>query len=133
MFRLRSSLAAIASATTLIAHGAAAQSSQPPVISVDLSEYHISPPSIELKHGQSYVLRVTNTGHQAHALSARAFFASSTIATVDAGVVRNGSIEVAPGESADLGFVASAPGTYEAHCPHPFHSALGMKGQIVVR
>ena len=25
------------------------------------------------------------------------------------------------------------PGTYEMHCTHPFHSMLGMKGQIVVR
>ena len=133
MFRLRSSLAAIASMATLIAQGAAAQSSQPIVISVGLSEDHFSPSYIELKHGQSYVLRVTNTGHQAHALSARAFFASSIIAAADASVVRNGGIEVAPGESADLGFVASAPGAYEVHCPHPFHSALGMKGQIVVR
>ena len=116
------------------ASGAArAQPAQPPVITVQLSEYKFAPAEIDLDHGQSYVLRVVNTGGKAHDLSAKAFFQSVTVAPSSASEVRDGAVELAMGESADVAFTAGAPGTYEMHCTHPLHAMLGMKGKIVVR
>jgi plastocyanin len=110
-----------------------AQPGQPTVITVQLSEYKFAPMEIDLDHGQSYVLRVVNTGGKAHDLSAKAFFQSVSVAPASASEVQNGEVELAMGESADVAFTAGAPGTYEMHCTHPLHAMLGMKGRIVVR
>ncbi|HEX4197732.1 MAG TPA: cupredoxin domain-containing protein [Caulobacteraceae bacterium] len=122
-----------AAAAVLAAQAAAAQPAGPTVIPVQLFEYHFSPDEIDLVHGQAYVLRVTNTGSKAHDLSAKAFFRTVSVAPDDAAEVRDGAVELAPGESADVAFVAGAPGRYEMHCTHPLHSMLGMNGKIVVR
>ena len=124
---------AITAALGLIAASASAQPAAPTVIIVQLSEYKYTPMEIDLTHGQSYVLRVVNTGKKAHDLSARAFFQSVTLAPDSAATVHDGEVELAMGESADVAFTAGAAGTYEMHCTHPLHSMLGMKGQIVVR
>jgi uncharacterized cupredoxin-like copper-binding protein len=127
-------ISVIAVSGALLAAGAAmAQTPQPIVIPVQLFEYHFNPAEIDLVHGQSYLLRVTNTGSKAHDLSAKAFFQAAAVAPADAAEVKDGSIEVAPGESADVAFVAGAPASFEMHCTHPLHSMLGMNGKIVVR
>ena len=106
---------------------------QPAVITVKLSEYKFAPMEVDLDHGQSYVLRVVNDGGKAHDLSAKAFFQSVILAPDSASEVRDGAVELAMGESADVAFTAGAPGTYEMRCTHPLHAMLGMKGKIVVR
>ena len=126
--------AAAASIGLVAASGAArAQPAAPTVITVQLSEYKFAPMEVDLDHGQSYVLRVVNTGGKAHNLSAKGFFQSVTLAPASASEVRDGAVELAMGESADVAFTAGAPGTYEMHCTHPLHAMLGMKGKIVVR
>lgn len=133
MFQVRVVAAIAGFGGLMAAGGAAAQEPQPTVIPVQLFEYHFNPAQIDLVHGQSYVLRVTNTGSKAHDLSAKDFFGTVSVAPADAAEVKDGAVELAPGESADVAFVAGAPGSYEMHCTHPLHSMLGMKGKIVVR
>jgi plastocyanin len=132
---LRFGVAAVVAGVAVAAASvpARAQPAAPTVITVQLSEYKFSPVEIDLDHGQSYVLRVVNTGGKAHDLSAKAFFQSVTLAPASASEVKDGAVELAMGESADVALATGAPGTYEMHCTHPLHSMLGMKGRIVVR
>jgi plastocyanin len=110
-----------------------AQPTQPVVITVQLSDYKFTPAEIDLDHGQTYVLRLVNSGTKAHDLSAKAFFQTVTLAPGSAAAVQDGAVELAMGESADVSFTTGAPGSYEMHCTHPLHAMLGMKGRIVVR
>jgi uncharacterized cupredoxin-like copper-binding protein len=111
----------------------AAACAQPTVINVELSEYKFAPAQLTLDHGQAYVLHLTNTGGKAHDFSAKSFFQTVTLAPASAAKVKGGDVDLDEGESADVGLTPQKAGTYEMHCTHPFHSMLGMKGQIVVR
>jgi uncharacterized cupredoxin-like copper-binding protein len=106
---------------------------QPTVINIQLSEYKYAPMQLTLEHGQAYVLHLTNSGGKAHDLSAKAFFETVALAPGSAAKVKNGDVDLDEGESVDVALTPQKPGTYEMHCTHPFHSMLGMKGQIVVR
>jgi uncharacterized cupredoxin-like copper-binding protein len=131
-------LKSICAPLAILAFGAAlavasAAVAQPTVINIQLSEYKYAPMQLTLDHGQAYVLHVTNTGGKGHDLSAKAFFQAVTLAPGSAAKVKDGGIDLDEGESADIALTPLKPGTYEMHCTHPFHSMLGMKGQIVVR
>ena len=123
--------AAIVLGMALAAAGAA--QAQPTVINVELSEYKFAPMQLTLTHGQAYVLHLTNTGGKSHDLSAKAFFQTVAFGPGSAAKVKGGDVDLDEGESADVALTPQTPGTYEMHCTHPFHSMLGMKGQIVVR
>ena len=125
-------LAAVA-ALALLPVGAAAQSDQPTVIPVELSEFKFAPSEIVLNKGQHYVLRLTDSGKRDHDLSAKAFFQTVALAPGSAAKVKNGDVDLDEGESVDIALTPQKPGTYEMHCTEPFHAMLGMKGQIVVR
>jgi uncharacterized cupredoxin-like copper-binding protein len=112
---------------------AGAAFAQPTVINIQLSEYKYAPMQFTLDHGQAYVLHLTNTGGKAHDLSAKAFFETVALAPASAAKVKNGDVDLDEGESVDVALTPQKPGTYEMHCTHPFHSMLGMKGQIIVR
>jgi uncharacterized cupredoxin-like copper-binding protein len=124
-------LAALVFGGSMVIAGAAC--AQPTVINVQLSEYKFAPMQLTLEHGQAYVLHLTNTGGKAHDLSAKAFFQTVTLAPASAAKVKDGDVDLDEGESADVALTPQKPGTYEMHCTHPFHSMLGMKGQIIVR
>jgi uncharacterized cupredoxin-like copper-binding protein len=111
---------------------ASAAVAQPTVINIQLSEYKYAPMQLTLEHGQAYVLHLTNSGGKAHDLSAKAFFQTVALAPGSAAKVKDGDIDLDEGESVDVALTPQKPGTYEMHCTHPFHSMLGMKGQIVV-
>jgi uncharacterized cupredoxin-like copper-binding protein len=111
---------------------ASAQTAAPTVIAVQLSEYRFTPETIELNRGQSYVLRLTNSGKHGHDLKAKAFLQAVSLAADSAAKVKDGAIEVDPGETTDVALTPTAAGSYEMHCDHPLHATLGMKGQIVV-
>jgi uncharacterized cupredoxin-like copper-binding protein len=128
---IRTPLAILAFGAALAVASAAV--AQPTVINIQLSEYKYAPMQLTLDHGQAYVLHVTNTGGKGHDLSAKAFFQTVTLAPGSAAKVKDGSIDLDEGESADVALTPLKPGSYEMHCTHPFHSMLGMKGQIVVR
>ena len=127
---------AAAAALLVLAGAAAAQPAQAPapsnVIAVQLSEYKYSPAQIDLNHGQSYVLHLTNAGSKSHNFVARDLFQAVTLTPESAAKVHDGTVELAKDESADIAFSADKPGTYEMHCTHPLHAMLGMKGQIVI-
>ena len=126
-------VAAAAGAALLVLAGAAsAQPAPSNVIAVQLSEYKYSPAQIDLNHGQSYVLHLTNAGSKSHNFVARDFFQAVTLTPESAAKVHDGTVELAKDESADIAFSADKPGTYEMHCTHPLHAMLGMKGQIVI-
>jgi uncharacterized cupredoxin-like copper-binding protein len=112
---------------------AGAAFAQPNVINIQLSEYKFAPLQLTLEHGQAYVLHLTNTGGKAHDLSAKSFFQTVSLAPGSAAKVKDGDVDLDEGESVDVALTPQKPGTYEMHCTHPFHSMLGMKGQIVVR
>ena len=112
---------------------AGAACAQPTTINVELSEYKFAPMQLTLDHGRPYVLHLTNSGGKAHDLSAKAFFQTVALEPASAAKVRNGDVDLDEGESVDVALTPQKPGTYEMHCTHPFHSMLGMKGQIVVR
>src|SRR5271154_935724 len=124
-------LAALVLGAAIAAAGAAF--AQPSVINIQLSEYKYAPMQLTLEHGQAYVLHVTNTGGKAHDLSAKAFFQTVALAPGSAAKVKDGDVDLDEGESVDVALTPQKPGSYEMHCTHPFHSMLGMKGQIVVR
>jgi uncharacterized cupredoxin-like copper-binding protein len=130
--KLRHALAAATGALALATAVASAQPAAPTVIAVQLSEYRFSPETIELNRGQSYVLRVTNSGKHGHDLKAKAFLQAVSLAADSAAKVKDGAIEVEPGETTDVALTPTAAGSYEMHCDHPLHATLGMKGQIVV-
>ena len=131
-------LAAIGALSVLPA-GAIAQSAQSDktdqgsLIPIELSEFKFAPAEITLTHGQHYVLRLTNSGKRGHDLTAKDFFKTVTLDPDSTSAVKDGSVDLTPGVTADVGFTPNQTGTYEMHCSHPFHSALGMKGHITVR
>jgi len=126
-------LAAIIVGAALAAAAAGAAVAQPTVINIQLSEYKFAPMQLTLEHGQAYVLHLTNTGGKSHDLSAKAFFQTVALAPGSAAKIKDGDVDLDEGESADIALTPQKPGSYEMHCTHPFHSMLGMKGQIVVR
>jgi len=116
-----------------VADPALAQAGKPTVIDIKLSEFRFAPAQIELDHGQTYLLRLTNDGRHAHDLSAKDFFKAVALDPAAAAKINNGDIDVPEGQTVEVALTPSTPGTYEMHCGRPMHSMLGMKGQIVVR
>jgi plastocyanin len=110
-----------------------AQPDKPTVIDIKLSEFRFAPAQLELAHGQTYLLRLTNDGKHAHDLSAKDFFKAAALGPDTSAKIKNGDIDVPEGQTVEVALTPSAPGTYEMHCARPMHSMLGMKGQIVVR
>jgi uncharacterized cupredoxin-like copper-binding protein len=100
-------------------------------IEVALSNFRFTPATIPLVHGQPYVLHLSSQG--GHSFAARAFFAAATIAPSDRARIANGKIELRGGETAEIRFVAPAPGTYPIKCTHFLHAGFGMTGKFVVR
>lgn len=124
--------AALALSGVFAVAGAALAQPAAQVIKIDLSEYKYSPMEIDLKAGQPYVFHLTNSGSKGHDLSAKAFFATVTLAPGSAAKVKDGDVDLDEGESVDVTLVPQKPGAYEMHCSHFMHAMLGMKGRIVV-
>lgn len=99
-----------------------------PSVEVRLSSFDFTPKTIHLKSGQPVVLHLINTGKGGHNFSAPQFFDAASGVS---GPIRNGTVEVGGRGTADV-HVTPARGTYRLRCTHSFHSALGMKGTIVV-
>jgi uncharacterized cupredoxin-like copper-binding protein len=116
----------------VLAGDACAQGSKPTPIDVQLSDYRFTPTHIDLNSGQAYLLRLTNSSKHGHDLSAKAFFQAASLGRGGAAKVDNGEIEVAGGETVEVELTPGKPGSYEMHCPRPFHSMFGMSGKILV-
>ena len=98
-------------------------------VEVRLSSFDFTPHDIVLPAGQPIVLHLVNSGSGGHNFAAPDFFRT---ARVRGNRPANGTIEVPSRQSVDIALVPAA-GTYRLRCTHAFHTALGMRGRIVVR
>ena len=120
-------------AALLLAAPAATAQHSPPAetVAVGLSSFDFTPRTIRLRAGVPVVLRLENRGSGGHDFSAPAFFAAARLDRASAAFVRRGSVEV-PSRSTREVKLTPARGRYRLRCTHMFHSALGMRGEIVV-
>lgn len=105
--------------------------SQAAVVEIRLSNFDFTPNTIHLRAGQPVILRLSNTASGGHDFGASAFFAAAAVRPSDAGMIRNGRVEVRPRQSVDIALVPG-PGAFRLRCDHPLHSTLGMNGEITV-
>ena len=119
----------VAAAAFGLAATASAQPVAAPAYTIALYTYGYQPNPIVLKAGRAVTLNFVNRGGKGHDFTARKFFASSRIV---AGAAPGGEIDLGPGRSRSITLIPAA-GRYSVHCGHPFHKALGMRGDIVVR
>ena len=111
--------------------GVSAQTAAP--ITITLTDYAFSPASFDLKAGTTYQLHFVNNGSKGHNFSAPEFFAASQIAPEDMARVKDGSVELANGQSADIAVTPVRVGTYAFVCTHFMHKMMGMHGEITVQ
>jgi len=127
-------VAILIGAPAILAGGSAyCQAAAAQVIPVQLSPYRFEPAQIELIRGQPFVLRLRIVSGKGHDLSAKAFFQTVRLVSGSEGKVDGGRVPVAANQSVDVELTPQTPGHYEMHCSRPFHSAKGMKGEIIVR
>lgn len=121
-------------ALCLVATPLLAQPDEPRRIQIDLSSFKYEPAAIALDHGRPYVLHFVNISGKGHDFVAKPFFDAAHVATEDRALIAKGGVEVDSNQSVDVHLTApSQPGTYDVHCSHFMHSALGMKATITVR
>lgn len=101
-------------------------------VRVQLTSFRFEPSTVALVHGQRYVLELTNGSGGGHNFDSPEFFQAASIAPEDAHLVRAGRVAVGAGQTASIHLAAPAAGHYKVKCTHFMHSALGMKGEIVV-
>ncbi|GAC1650612.1 MAG: hypothetical protein NVS9B15_10290 [Acidobacteriaceae bacterium] len=106
--------------------------SQPNVASVQMSNFKFSPKELDLSANNPVVLQLVNDSSGGHSFAAPEFFASSRVDARSAALIRAGRIEVPAHRTVQVQLVPVA-GQFPLKCSHTLHSALGMKGIIVVR
>lgn len=90
----------------------------PRVIAIEMKRYDFVPAAIEVTHGERILLRVTSTD-RLHGIGIERF-------KIDR--------QVAKGETVEIAFVASEPGTYEVLCTEDCGKGHDdMKGTLVVK
>ena len=107
---------AVDDARRTVAAGAGTGPVQPAMTMVHLTEFAITPKTIEVPQGST--LKVMNGGTMVHNLEIK----GSTLKTED----------VASGGTANLKLGSLAPGTYTMFCAIPGHEGAGMKGTLTV-
>ena len=115
-----SSAAASSGTASATSSAAAAPAGGGGGLTLNESEFKITPAGPKVPHTGEITITVKNVGAVTHAL------------TVDtpSGPVSTSSI--APGKTATLKVNISKAGTYTFFCPIPGHEAAGMKGALVV-
>ena len=116
------SSSATASSSTVSAASAAAApaSGGGSGLTLNESEFKITPAGPKVPHTGEITLTVKNVGAVTHAL------------TVDTPSGPVSTSNIAPGKTATLKVNMSKAGTYKFFCPIPGHEAAGMKGSLVV-
>jgi plastocyanin len=112
---------------SLFAVSTSPAAAQPAGQIISLSNFSFSPQPIHLRAGRPVTLTFLDR-KGTHDFTAKAFFANSTIT---AGSAPGGKIDLEAGESRSLTLIPRA-GTYEVHCSHFLHAAMGMTAQIIV-
>jgi len=122
---------AIMALLTLTAPGALATDwSQAQTVTVTTSEYEFSPKRLVFKRGVAYRLHIDNRGGDMHEFTAPEFFKTAEIREPSVLNPDKTEVEVSPGKSKDLEFVAQRAGRYELRCSD--HDWAGMMGEITV-
>jgi uncharacterized cupredoxin-like copper-binding protein len=103
---------------------------------VTMTDFTFDPASVVFRQGTPYKLVIRNEGTQKHYFTAESFFraiAARKLQSNTDGEVKApyfSAIEVYPGRSLDLYFVAVKTGTYPLVCTIEGHEEMGMKGEI---
>jgi uncharacterized cupredoxin-like copper-binding protein len=108
----------------------AADWSQAQTVTVTTSEYAFSPNRLVFKRGVVYRLHIDNRGNEMHEFTAPEFFKAAEIRDPAVLNADKTEIEVPPGKSKDLEFVAPRAGRYKLRCSD--HDWAGMLGEITV-
>jgi len=132
MRRPIAALAALLAAYTPMAT-LAAQGAQPQVVSVELSSFKFAPAEITLRHGQTYRLHLVNASGGGHDFTAPEFFAASSVAAGDRGLIADGKVRMAGKQAIDITLTPEKAGTFPLRCSHFLHSSMGMNGRITVQ
>jgi plastocyanin len=101
---------------------------QPAQVVVQVFSFGIAPRPLHLAAGKPVTLIFVNQSGGGHDFTAREFFAASTIS---AGAAPGGRIALAGHETKTVTLIPRV-GSYEAHCSHFLHAAMGMTDQIIV-
>lgn len=102
-------------------------------VDVTLSNFRFAPGAIEVVHGRKYALHLINATGGGHDFSAKKFFAAAAMTSDQKRLVEGGEVELKGHEEKTVVLIAPEAGTYEFHCGHFMHSALGMTGRIHVQ
>jgi len=103
---------------------------------VTMTDFAFNPTSLSFRQGIPYKLVIKNEGSQKHYFTAEGFFraiATRKLQSNSDGEVKApyfSAIEVYPGRSLDLYFIAVKTGSYPLVCTIEGHAGLGMKGEI---
>ena len=110
----------------------AAQPASPETVSVTLSSFKFAPAELRLRHGRTYRLALINASGGGHDFSAPEFFAASSIAAADRGLVVDGKVKLAGKQTVEIVLTPGKAGAYALRCTHFLHSSMGMTGRIIV-
>jgi plastocyanin len=140
MLNLRT-LTAIASLSALLLAGPAYAQNAPGApdwsaavtVPVAMANFAFTPNALQFRLNLPYHLRLTNNAGGGHSFTAPEFFAAVSVAPDDRAKIVNGQIEVEGGQTVDVKFVPTIPGTYKFHCSHFLHAGFGMTGTVTVR
>jgi len=116
----------------------AADWSKMETFTVTMTDYAFNPASVVFRQGVPYKLVIENRGAEKHYFTAENFFraiATRKLQSNTDGEVKApyfSAIEVYPGRSLDLYFIAVRKGIYPLICTIEGHEGMGMKGEIHV-
>lgn len=91
------------------------------VLAMKAGDFSFEPNNIKAYRGDVVVLKIENISNAGH---------NFTVTDPRGNMVQN--IALPPKETVTVKIDLSETGTYEFYCDKPFHSTLGMKGQIAV-
>lgn len=118
----------LASAAALAFFLASPVIAQPAQIIVQVWSFGFAPRPLHLAAGKPVTLIFINQSGGGHNFTAREFFAASTIS---AGAAPGGKVALVGHETKSITLIPRS-GSYEVHCSHFLHAAMGMTNQIIV-
>ncbi len=114
----------------------AARWSEAERVALEMGDAAFRPQVLTLREGRPYVLELANRGRQSHRFRAPEFFRAVALKDVQVpGIARLRAwrlqgVELRPGRSVEIRFVAVRPGTYRAACATPGHASRGQAAAI---
>jgi uncharacterized cupredoxin-like copper-binding protein len=90
-------------------------------VTVQATEFRFDPATVTVKAGAPVQLTLRNMGTQVHDW------------TVDNLGGQKVQVVAQPGQSSNITFTPTQPGTYQVYCDQPGHKDAGMVGQLIVQ